>query len=62
MPRAPKPEAACVDYIQARTTAHTNVLSPPGGNKAFRGAAPDFLRLLIGRSPGHPTANKAGER
>lgn len=60
-PQAPV-QAARVDYTAARATLHAHVLSPPGGNRAFRGAAPDFPRLLIGHRPGHPTANQAGER
>lgn len=53
---------ARLDSSAARATRGAHVLSPPGGNRAFRGAAPDFLRLLIGCSPGHSTANQAGER
>ncbi|MEJ1288395.1 carcinoembryonic antigen-related cell adhesion molecule 1 [Cricetulus griseus] len=39
-------------------------LSSPGGNRAFRGAAPDFLTLPIGRSPAprRPIAERRGCR
>jgi hypothetical protein len=53
------PRARCL-HCSARHP--TGVHSPLGGNRAFRGAAPDFSRPLIGRCPGHPTANQAGGR
>lgn len=61
-PRGPQTPGSVVSYTAARATPHTHILSPRGGNRAFRGSAPDFLRWLIGCSPDHPTANQARER
>lgn len=50
MELTPQPQVTRVPSTAERATLQPQVLSS-GGNRAFRGAAPDFLRLLIGCSP-----------